>query len=126
MTEKTPTCPTCGIDLRYPTGLHVVDCPATQTDQTPSTEDVLRADPWLVRCAECGSKPGNACYGNGDMPKKLTHQSRLDASRRAALVAYTRAVKAEAWAEGQDAGFGACENGGSYTANPYRIEADRG
>ena len=40
MTDQTPTCPTCGIDLRYPTGLHIVDCPATQTDQAPSTEDV--------------------------------------------------------------------------------------
>lgn len=39
---------------------------------------------------------------------------------------HDRTVKAEAWADGQDAGFGACENGGSYTANPYRIEADRG
>ena len=43
MTDQTPTCPTCGIDLRYPTGLHLVDCPATQTDQTPSTEQVERA-----------------------------------------------------------------------------------
>lgn len=49
MTDQTPDlCPTCGIDLDYPTGPHILDCPAPtvapplngMTDQTPSTEDV--------------------------------------------------------------------------------------
>lgn len=71
------------------------------TDQTPTTEDVQLA---ATQCPD-GITP---------------------AEWDAWLTTYTRAVKAEAWAEGQDAGFGACENGGSYTANPYRIEAEDG
>ena len=105
----------------------------TPINQTPTTKDVLREEPWLVRCAECGSKPGNACYGNGDMPKKLTHQSRLDASHRAALVAHDRAVKAEALREAADHWQDSADHNTPADIDPEwlraranRIEADRG
>lgn len=43
------------------------------------------------------------------------------------LTTYTRAVKAEAWAEGHDAGWiDAWAETHEQHVNPYRIEADRG
>ena len=48
---------------------------------------------WEVKCPTCGSPPGRPCYGNGAMPRHMTHGARA-AVRLKALTAAVRDVLA--------------------------------
>lgn len=61
-----------------------------QTHYEQKARKALAADPWAVRCRACGSARGKACYGNGDMPKRLSHPERMKGSQLAAIEAALR------------------------------------
>ena len=60
----------------------------------PSLAGVERGDyAWEVKCPTCGAAPGRPCYGNGEMPRHMTHGARA-AVRLKALTAAVRDVLA--------------------------------
>ena len=60
----------------------------------PSLAGIEQGDPaWEVKCPTCGSPPGRPCYGNGAMPRHMTHGARA-AVRLKALTAAVRDVLA--------------------------------
>ena len=61
----------------------------------PSLAGIERGDhAWEVKCPTCGAAPGRPCYGNGEMPRHMTHGARA-AVRLKALTAAVRDVLAE-------------------------------
>ena len=60
----------------------------------PSLAGIERGDhAWEVKCPTCGAAPGRPCYGNGEMPRHMTHGARA-AVRLKALTAAVRDVLA--------------------------------
>ena len=60
----------------------------------PSLAGIERGDhAWEVKCPACGAAPGRPCYGNGEMPRHMTHGARA-AVRLKALTAAVRDVLA--------------------------------
>ena len=60
----------------------------------PSLAGIEQRDhAWEVKCPTCGSRPGRPCYGNGAMPRHMTHGARA-AVRLKALTAAVRDVLA--------------------------------
>ena len=73
----------------------------------PSLAGIERGDhAWEVKCPTCGAAPGRPCYGNGEMPRHMTHGARA-ALRLKALTAAARDVLAM---HTEDRGF--CQNCG--------------
>ena len=73
----------------------------------PSLAGIERGDhAWEVKCPTCGAAPGRPCYGNGEMPRHMTHGARA-AVRLKALTAAVRDVLA---LHTEDRGF--CQNCG--------------
>ena len=63
-------------------------------------------NPLDVTCGECGSKPGNRCYGNGEM--RRTHSSRASKAEHELRAAAADALEA-ATRERDDAAVAALE-----------------
>ena len=58
----------------------------------PSLAGIERGDhAWEVKCPTCGAAPGRPCYGNGEMPRHMTHGARA-AVRLKALTTAVRVV----------------------------------
>ena len=94
MTDQTPDlCPTCGIDLNYPTGPHILNCPAPaaapplngMTDQTPSTEDVrhhlVEIEPSDSICHECSTFDGHVYTDTVEWPCPVETRDRETAEK---------------------------------------------
>lgn len=54
-------------------------------DYDEKARELLATGPWKARCRSCGSGSGKACYGNGDMPRHLSHPERVKDSQALAI-----------------------------------------
>ena len=63
----------------------------------PSLAGIEQGDhAWEVKCPTCGAAPGRPCYGNGEMPRHMTHGARAAVRLKALTAAVRDVLKAAA------------------------------
>jgi hypothetical protein len=76
MVEHSPfPFPTMKVDTRTLPGLFAENDELRRQKAAALALDV--GDEWAKGCPSCGSQPGRACYGNGLMPRRMTHPGRM-------------------------------------------------